>query len=280
MTKDRWDVVVSGLGSLEAPCFGADGALHFSDMSGEGSIFRFSEVDGLHKIIERREIVGGLVPHIDGGLVASGPTLAVINGDQIREIVRPIGGWGFNDLRTDSRGNVFVGMHGENPTARRSNVGASLWRVGADKSILKLYGDVQMTNGIGLSPDETSLYHCDTLRRVIWASDLSEEGSTFNRRVLCEVSEGMPDGMAMDEAGCMWVASVGAGKVIRITPEGVEDTVLATPTPFPSSICFGGPDRREMYVTTLGPPFHPEHTGTVLRIASDVVGATVFPASI
>jgi gluconolactonase len=281
MSSDSWDVVIDGLGRLEAPCLDPAGNLCFSDIAGDGAIYRWGHDGRVEPVLRGRSHVGGLVPHVDGGLLATGHTVSVIDGRGERIVMRPEGGWGFNDLATDAAGNVFVGMHGERPSATPPAVEASLWRIGQGGEITHCYGGVQLTNGVGVSPDGRRLYHNDTLRRVVWESDLSEKGIPTGRRVLHQLREGMPDGMAVDEAGGIWVAAIGAGKVVRITPAGAEDSVLDTPMPYVSALCFGGPDRRDLYVTTFGgPPYDSERAGQVICTRVNVPGSVIAPARV
>jgi len=51
--------------------------------------------------------------------------------------------------------------------------------------------------------------------------------------------------------------------------------VLAVPAPFVASLCFGGADRRDLYVTTSGNSEHPERRGTVFHTRADVPGLVV-----
>ena len=280
MTTPKWDVLVDGLGRLEAPCLDLDGQLCFSDIAEDGAIYRLRSDGHLETVVSGRHHVGGLVAHADGGLVATGSTVAVVDDRGERVVMTPRGGWGFNDLTTDLDGNVFVGMHGERPRATPPEIDASMWRIGRDHSITQCYGGVQLTNGVGISPDGARLYHNDTLRKVVWVSDLVD-GVPANRRVLHELRAGMPDGLAIDEAGGIWIAAITAGKVVRVTPDGDEDLVLETPMPYVSAVCFGGPDGRDLHVTTFGgPPYDPAHSGSVITTTVAVRGATVTPARV
>ena len=44
---------------------------------------------------------------------------------------------------------------------------ASVWRIGPDKVIKHCYGGIQLTNGMGISPYGTRLYHNDTLPGLV-----------------------------------------------------------------------------------------------------------------
>ena len=67
-----------------------------------------------------------------------------------------------------------------------------------------------ITNGPAFSPDGRTLYHTDTLKRVIYAFDLAEDGEISNRRVFAQIEDGAgyPDGPTVDAEGCVWTGSV------------------------------------------------------------------------
>jgi sugar lactone lactonase YvrE len=64
----------------------------------------------------------------------------------------------------------------------------------------------------------------------------------------CE--EGLPDGLAVDEEGGIWVALWGGGAVKRFAPDGTACTKLHLPIASVTSCCFGGEDLATLYVTT------------------------------
>jgi sugar lactone lactonase YvrE len=239
------------------------------------------ETDGSVSVLVERAHVGGLVAHAQGGLVASGHEVSVIGDDGTeRVLLRPGSGWGFNDLGTDSDGRVFVGRFDVDPMPPALGHEGSLWAISPGGSVAQCYDGIQLTNGIGVSPDGSVLYHNDTTPRVVWASELTEEGMPVNRRLLHEFKEGSPDGMAIDESGCVWVVLIGSGRIARITPGGEEDGVLNGPMDWTSSVCFGG-DGRDVYAVTFGgEPYVPGQTGGVYRARVAVGGAPVHPARV
>ena len=224
-----WDLLVDGLARPEAPCPDGRGGVWFSDIADAGSIKRLDADGSVHVVCERAH-VGGIVPHVDGGVVASGHTVAVLDrdGGSERVVLDANGGWGFNDITADEAGNVFAGKHTERPQLAPPTIQASLWRVNATGGVTHCYDGILMTNGIRLSPDSKRLYHADTLRSLVWVSDIDEAGLPQNRRVHHVLSAGMPDGMAIDEAGCLWIAAIGAGAIVRVAPDGSEDRVIET----------------------------------------------------
>jgi sugar lactone lactonase YvrE len=285
MSESVWELVIDGFGRLEAPAFDKNGRLCFSDMEEPGGVFRL-EQDGLVTRLAERHHVGGVLAHIDGGLLVTGPHVVVLYDDGTERMVMEhrsgLGdGWGFNDMITDQEGNVFVGMHGEIPTGGPVTVTSSLWRLEPGGVVRHCYDDIQMTNGIALSPDGARLYHADTTPRTIWVSDIDEQGLPQNRRVHHVLRYGSPDGVAIDEEGCLWLAGVGAGKIVRVTPDGAEDLVLEAPQVFTSSVRFGGDDGRDLYCATFGGErYDPGRTGAIFRTRVDVAGAPITPARV
>ncbi len=276
-----WERVADGFGRLEAPCFDLQGRLCFADRQPPGAIFRL-ETDGSVTRLAECEGVGGLIPHAGGGLAVSARSVFVLESDGSERVVRePVGGYGFNDSVTDADGNLFVGMHGEQPTGRPPAVTASLWKLSRGGEATMCYDGIQMTNGVGLSPDGSRLYHNDTTPKTVWVSDISADGLPVDRRPFFQLQEGGPDGMAMDESGCVWIAAITAGRVVRISPDGKEDMALETPSAWVASLCFGGRDGRDLYIVTFGgEPYDAERSGAVYRTRVDIPGVAVVPAAV
>jgi gluconolactonase len=114
---------------------------------------------------------------------------------------------------------------------------------------------LDMPNGIGLSPDGRTLYIAETRSRRIWACELSGPGRVQSRRGLATVPSGGPlnfggcDSLCLDAAGNVIVATLGTGGVTVISPGG--DIIAHVPLddPMTTNACFGGPDRRTLFVT-------------------------------
>ena len=132
-----------------------------------------------------------------------------------------------------------------------------------------------LTNGIGLSPDGRRLYHSDSTRNQVIVHDVAGDGSCANRRVFAAAPRGSPDGLAVDEDGCVWIAAYGGGCVTRFAPDGRLDRHLEVPAKVVTSLCFGGPERRDLYVVTADNTDDPTLGGTVFRTRVAVPGLSV-----
>jgi sugar lactone lactonase YvrE len=283
MSQLDWELVVEGFGRLEAPCFDLEGRLCFVEGGPHGRILRI-EPDGSVTTLLERAYVGGLLPHADGGLLVSGHTVSVIGDDASeRVLLEPGSGFAFNDLTSDAEGRVFVGRFDVDPHPPLLGKGGSMWRIGPVGATDYCYDGIQLTNGVGVSPDGTSLYHNDTTPRIVWTSELTEDGMPINLRPLHIFAQdaGGPDGMAVDEAGCIWIALIGSGTFARLTPDGKLDQLINSPQKWTASLCFGGTDGRDLYAVTFGgEPYELERSGGVYRARAEVGGSSVYPAKV
>jgi sugar lactone lactonase YvrE len=85
----------------------------------------------------------------------------------------------------------------------------------------------------------------------------------------------MPDGLTIDAEGGVWVAVVaGPGEIVRFKPSGTVDRRVKVPAKTVTSIAFGGPDMRDLYVVTANND-NRELKGTVFRTRSDIPGLPV-----
>jgi gluconolactonase len=113
-----------------------------------------------------------------------------------------------------------------------------------DGSLRLLADDMRYPNGIGLSPDEKTLYVTDFSGGHIRAFDLSPEATVSRPRVYCEIRN--PDGMAVDAAGRVWTSTVRGISVFSAEGEFVENIDFEG---MPTNCAFGGPDGRTLLIT-------------------------------
>jgi gluconolactonase len=274
-----FEVVASGFGLVEAPTIAPDGALFFSDVLG-GGIYRVGADGVVTTVVPKRRGIGGMALHAGGGLIASGRSIVHVRDGESRSVLELAGVAGWNDFCTDSYGRIYAGaLRFAVFEPEATPVPGELWRITTDGSAAVLYGDVVHPNGVALSPDERTIYHSDTRTKVVVVHDLSEDGTVRGRRLIDVSAYGEPDGLAVDEAGGVWVAILGGFGLARFTPAGELDQRVAVPSKLVTSLCFGGTDRRDLFVTTAHHE-DPSLRGSVLRTRVGVAGARVHPARV
>jgi xylono-1,5-lactonase len=272
------EMLAFGYGLVEGPRVDGDDNLYFSDVHHGGVHCR--RPDGpIETVVAKRRGVGGIALHADGGLVISGRNICHVR-DGVTRIVFAPDAPGLNDLFVDTAGRVVCGTIRSDPFSMSGprTVG-ECWLIDTDGSATELYGDVGLTNGIGCSPDGTVLYHSDTTRGV-WAHDY-DNGTVTNRRMFVRRDNLSPDGLAVDEAGTVWVADVsGSGAVRGFAPDGSEVSRVEVPARMVTSLCFGGTDRRDLYIVTGDNTSDPQYGGTIYKTRAEEPGCLVATATV
>jgi sugar lactone lactonase YvrE len=131
--------------------------------------------------------------------------------------------------------------------------GGRMYRLDADLSVHVVMDQVTIPNGLVWSESGTLAFHADTGEGVIWTYEFDPVAGEFGDRrplVRFDGAKGMPDGMAIDTDGGLWVALWGGGAVHRYAPSGSLDLVVTVPAINVTSCAFGGADRRTLYITT------------------------------
>jgi L-arabinonolactonase len=156
----------------------------------------------------------------------------------------------FNDGKVDRRGRFWVGtMHRE-----MSRPEGWLYRVGADCRPQRVQPGVVLSNGIAWSPDDRTMYHCDSRPGQVFAYDFdADSGTVSDKRLFLDYSGQPhgPDGCTVDAEGFLWVTEVRAGRIARYAPDATLERIVATPMMRPTSITFGGADLGTMYITSM-----------------------------
>jgi sugar lactone lactonase YvrE len=156
-----------------------------------------------------------------------------------------------NDGACDPAGRFWIGSMA---LAETPGI-AALYRY-ADGALERVVDDVSLSNGLGWSPDETLMYYVDspTYRIDVFDYDVGS-GTIANRRPFVELEHaaGIPDGLAVDDEGCVWLALWGGSSVRRYSPEGALEHVVDVPATHVTACAFGGEDRRSLFITSAAP---------------------------
>lgn len=227
--------------------------LYWTDIP-QGKLFRYDPATGDSEQVYSGEPVGGMTMQADGSLLlfkARGAIEQWHNG-KVTSLISEIPAerdTRFNDATADLMGRVFCG------TISTTQHKGRLYRLDLDGTLHKLLDGIEVSNGIGFTPDRQRMYHTDSDERKIYCFDYQvTTGNISNQRVFLQtpVTEGVPDGLTVDAEGYIWSARWDGSSLYRYSPQGEEVLRIRFPAKKVSSVTFGGDDYSDIYVTTAG----------------------------
>jgi len=156
----------------------------------------------------------------------------------------------FNDSAVDRAGRLWIGTFDR---TLQKPLGC-LYCVDGSLQAHKMDEGFMMSNGIAWSPDNRTMYFCDSRPGKIFAYDFDlTAGRVSNRRIFMDFSEraGRPDGCAIDSEGFLWVAEIDASQILKIAPDGDIESILPVPIRRPTSVAFGGERLETLFITSM-----------------------------
>lgn len=253
--------IVSGFLYAEGPLWRPDGYLLFAD-SPRNRIHRWDPRVGLAVLREPSDNATALAFDLQGRLLATehanrrisrtekdATIVTLVDRYEGKRLNSP------NDLVVATTGAVYFtdppyGLPKQTEGKELDFQG--VFRLDPDGRLTLLVRDMPRPNGIGLSPDERTLYVSDSERSELRAFPLAADGSVGPMRVLAELRpwksgvQGVADGLTLDAQGRLYVT--GPGGVWVFDPHGGRLGVIATPEP-PAACAFGDADGKGLYIT-------------------------------
>ena len=237
----------------------AEQALYFIDILGR-KVLRFDPATGETQDWDVPDVIGSMAIRANGGAVValatgvhtldfkSGVCAMLATSADLNEMVQ------LADGKVDRRGRFIVGSSDRGMEQARGK----LYVMEGDPTLREIDNDIIIANGPCWSPNNSILYHSDSVRNTVFAYDYDiETGTAANRREWANTEDlgGIPDGATIDSDGCMWIAICEGSKVVQFRPDGVLERVIDTPVKCPASVMFGGAALDQLYVTSLSPAF-------------------------
>jgi len=163
-----------------------------------------------------------------------------------------------NDGAVDAQGRLWFGSMDDDERVATGR----LYRL--ENSTLTVMDEgYVITNGPAFSPDGRTLYHTDTLQKIIYAFDV-EAGDVRNKRIFIRIEDGAgyPDGCVVDAQGCLWTGMFAGWAVRRYSPQGALLQTIEFPVANVTKIAFGGDDLKTVYATTASKGLSPTELET------------------
>lgn len=180
-----------------------------------------------------------------------------------------------NDGAADPAGRMVVGtLSLAGPSSREQLV-----RIEHDGVVTVLDDDLTLSNGVAWSLDGRTLFSVDSKRRTVFRRDYDPDGTAVGERaVFVTLPDALPDGIALDQAGHLWVAAWSSGQLRRFAPDGHVTDVIDVPAPHVTNAAFAGTDLRTLVITTGSAELEPQEraafpdSGRLFTVRVDVPG--------
>ena len=233
------------------------GGPHGATMRPGGKIYvtnngglKFVERPGkLFPVLQADDYIGGSIQIVDPETGRFETLYDSCDGRRLR---------GPNDLVFDAAGGFWFTDLGK--TRERDSDRGAVYYASADGSrIEEAIFPLERPNGIGLSPDERTLYVVETPTARCWSFQLSAPGRIESANGPYRGEKGkvlaglggyqMFDSLAVDSEGHVCVATLITGAVSDIWPDGSRVAQYLLPDMMVTNVCFGGPGLRTAYAT-------------------------------
>ncbi len=190
---------------------------------------------------------------------------------------KPLDG-GINDVVVTANGGAYATVFGPYADLPTSVVGKILYLAPGSQKWVEVAAELNYANGIGVSPDQKTLYVSETVGNCILKFKINADGSLSNRSnfaLLNLLTKNKveswwigPDSMKVDSKGNIYVAQWFGGKILKISPEGkllhLFEIAAGDGT---TNIAFGE-DEKELYVTVVKDPKDAQAKGSIVKIAN------------
>ena len=168
-----------------------------------------------------------------------------------------------NDAKCDSRGRMWAGS-----THMQFVPGAgALHRWDGGPSSMTIAAGLTLPNGLGWNQEDTIMYVIDSMNHdLLSASFHPDEGEIGKLSTLCKIDPGLPDGLAVDLDGSIWVAVWGGAQVRRLDHTGELIGIIPMPVSQPASCAFGADGT--LYITSARNGLSPQDLASQPRAGS------------
>jgi len=257
-----------------------DGQLFLSDMHAH-KVIAIDSAGRVKTIVEVPNWPSGLGWLPDGRMLVVSMTDRKLmrldrDGMKVHADLSALAAFHCNDMVVDAKGRGYVGNFGYNLYTDEPQKPANLVMVSPEGKASVAADGLVFPNGAVITPDEKTLIVGESMGHRLTAFDIAPDGSLKNRRVWAELGEDVPDGIALDAEGAIWVASPFSNSVLRVfeggrVAERVKTDQLAI------ACAMGGNDRKTLFILTA-PTIEPEKcqanpSAQVLTTQVEVPGA-------
>jgi sugar lactone lactonase YvrE len=153
-----------------------------------------------------------------------------------------------NDMVVDGRGRAYVGHFGYDLLGGAEPAAGPLVLVDTDGSVRPVGGPLEFANGMAIDPSGETLVVAESAACRLTAFSIATDGSLHDRRVFADLGSTVPDGIALDTEGGVWVSDPVHGEVVRVLEGGPVTHRIDTAGRGAFACALGGPDGTTLFV--------------------------------
>ena len=203
-----------------------------------------------------------------------------LNGKELRrwdadKNGQPFAG-GINDIVVAPNGAAYATVFGPYLDLPTAVVGKILYLAPDSQEWVEVANDLNYANGIGVSPDQKTLYVSETVGNCMLKFTINDDGTLSHRSNFALLNLLVkdknkswwlgPDSMKIDNKGNIYVAQWFGGKILKISPEGKLLHVFEIAAGDGTTNVAFGEGGKELFVTVVKDPKDPKAKGSVVKI--------------
>jgi len=183
---------------------------------------------------------------------------------------------GINDIVVTASGGAYATVFGPYHDIPTAVAGRIVYKAPGSRKWVEVANDLNYANGIGVSPDQKTLYVSETVGNCILKFSIEPDGALSQRANFALLNLLVPnkntswwlgpDSMKLDAKGDLYVAQWFGGKILKISAEGKLLHVFPIAAGDGTTNVAFGPGGRELYVTVVQDPKDPQAKGSIVRI--------------
>ena len=185
---------------------------------------------------------------------------------------------GINDIVVTANGGAYATVFGPYKDEPTSIAGKILYLEPGSEKWVEVADDLNYANGIGVSPDQKTLYVSETVGNCIKKFRINDDGSLSSRSnfaLLNLLTKNKveswwigPDSLKVDSKGNIYVAQWFGGKILKISPDGKLLHVFEIAAGDGTTNVAFSEGEKELYVTVVKDPKDSQAKGSIVKIAN------------
>ena len=183
---------------------------------------------------------------------------------------------GINDVVEAANGGLYATVFGPWAATPTDVIGKVVYLAPGARDWTVVADDLNYANGIGVSPDQKTLYVSEMVGNAILKFAVNGDGSLGKRSnfVLLNLLTPNrvenwwlgPDSLKVDGKGNLYVAQWAGAKVLKISPDGKLLHIFPIAAGYGTTNVALGEGGKDLYVTVVKDPDDPQGKGSVVRI--------------